>query len=1346
MFREFKLSLTMILVFALSLPSAYADSPDKKPRARHISENVPIGIPGPELYSVPSRTFGSFSVVGVPYRTDCTDIDPQVGSVVRHDQVGSTWYDFQKNGSMGRMISITGSGYRHFSWTHTAGAYPGNPRHVDANCFDPSGGGSYLGQVHADSINNAGYSNQTHLTNGISVTVEHRTAGTPAWNSTLTMDDGVCSGSFARHWDIPDYIVGAPSGQPGFWPKIEALYDVGEAKDYIHVVMTEGNTAGGVPVMVAYERCYLGTNDTLVCQCYRQGATRTYKVYKNTNGPGASATISHFDSSCSITPVIAVSPTSQRVAIAYLEPTCDGSCDYLCDVRWIESVNNGDDWVSGVNWPPSSYNVTNFGCTGDERGFHDVSACYDYEDSLHIAYLTCGFDPANPGYYYPGQARLYHWSKTSGIGMITSAIWGGTEPGAHNCNIAKMSVSAIDPFYHPDSVYLYCIWTQFDAADNSANGYTNGDIYGAGSADGGTTWGPAYNLTNTKTPDCLAGDCLSEHWSSMSQNTYDGNLHIQYICDRDPGTALADLDSGSTWRDNPVMYLELQAWDPMYVPLTANFSGEPTIGAVPLEVDFTDLSLGYPTSWLWDFGDEITSFDPNPTHIYDNPGHYDVKLVVWNDTEMDSVTKYDYIHAYTAGYIAGFVKDTLDLPIYPAQVGVYETGLTTNTDPSGYYRFTNLQPTDYTLSVRAPNYAVGETSGVSVAAEETTWVDFTLRGEYFSVNTYTASGTFNFGITTGDFTGDNNVDIIVQSLSTPQWGITRMWGNGDGTFTLQPLIPSDGFVLVNGYFNSDDFLDFAVDDVDQLAIMLNDGAGNFTPRHFDLHGSSPLSITKGYLDSDANLDVITANMSTENLSIFRGIGNGDMTFIKNLDIYCHSVDVGDFNKDGNADLAVGTDSLIVLLGDGNWNFTRSFGAYFGAAYSVSTMNSLADFNHDGNLDVIFCVPNYAGMGSAQIVILLGDGLGGFSSITTIHAPHAVIQSVAAGDFNGDNHLDIAANYAGWWEALKVYFGDGTGGFPRSILTDIDDASISCVTGDFNKDGNADIAAGTIGDRVMVLLNLHPPKPAIEDEFVITGYTSLNLHVTDKYGISASILANAMAGADYYQKDCDVDNAVDDRLYHFNAVPGRYEVGVTLRPGAEPGTEGPLGIRIDGGMEVFIPTTAKGPESLRGDTTFFTITDSLPTLCLPVDNACLCVDSLTLFWNQIEGTTQYHLQLDDSSDFGSPEVDESAVTDTSLSLISSLLGRKYYWRVRANGGVWSVFSETGSFFPYLCGDVNGDCLVEIGDAVYLLNYLFKGGPEAECVLSADVNSSGVTELGDAVYVLNYLFRGGPAPGC
>ena len=653
MSKMLKFFLITALISVLSVSLAFTITPEKKPKTRNISEDFPADAPGSEFYIAPVKSDTLHTVVGIKYQTTCTDIDPHAGTIIEHTQVGDTWYDSQKNGSMGRMISVTNTGYRHISWMYCNGIYNeganGNWRYVKANCETPAGEWIGISSVDGGPSENAGYSNQTHLSDGTSIVVYHRISGNPVWYASITAANGVGSSLFDRHWDIPDYIANAHSGFQGLWPKGEVQHDPITGRDYIHMVMTEGNTASFAPLMVAYTRCYIKDGpdllDTMICQSYQGDSTKTYKIVAGANGGGSSSLISHFDSSCTITPIVAISPVSQRVAIAYMKPVDPaGRCYYLDDVCYIESMNSGDDWIIGAPWPPPHYNITNFGLTGSERSWNDLNACYDYQDSLHIVYITCGFDPASPGTYQPGVARLYHWSKKTGIRMISSAIWEGTKPGNINCNIAKMSISAMNPIYHPDSVYLYCIWTQFDTADNAANGYTNGDIYGAGSPDGGATWGLAFNLTNTKTPGCLPGECLSEHWSSMAQNLYNGNLHIQYVCDRDAGAAIS---AESQWLDNPIMYLELQPWNPLDTPLIAMFNATPRSGVAPLNVNFTDLSLSQPTSWFWHFGDDLTSTENNPSHIYSKAGSYDVKLVVSNGTETDSLLRYNYIMIFS---------------------------------------------------------------------------------------------------------------------------------------------------------------------------------------------------------------------------------------------------------------------------------------------------------------------------------------------------------------------------------------------------------------------------------------------------------------------------------------------------------------------------------------------------------------------------------------------------------------------------------------------------------------------------------------------------------------------------
>ncbi len=67
-------------------------------------------------------------------------------------------------------------------------------------------------------------------------------------------------------------------------------------------------------------------------------------------------------------------------------------------------------------------------------------------------------------------------------------------------------------------------------------------------------------------------------------------------------------------------------------------------------------------------------------------------------------------------------------------------------------------------------------------------------------------------------------------------------------------------------------------------------------------------------------------------------------------------------------------------------------------------------------------------------------------------------------------------------------------------------------------------------------------------------------------------------------------------------------------------------------------------------------------------------------------------------------------------------------------------------PYVCGDANGDGFIDLGDVVYLINYLYKGGPAPNPIEVGDCNSDGTVDLGDVVYLINYLFKGGPAPDC
>jgi len=65
-----------------------------------------------------------------------------------------------------------------------------------------------------------------------------------------------------------------------------------------------------------------------------------------------------------------------------------------------------------------------------------------------------------------------------------------------------------------------------------------------------------------------------------------------------------------------------------------------------------------------------------------------------------------------------------------------------------------------------------------------------------------------------------------------------------------------------------------------------------------------------------------------------------------------------------------------------------------------------------------------------------------------------------------------------------------------------------------------------------------------------------------------------------------------------------------------------------------------------------------------------------------------------------------------------------------------------------GDANYTGDVNVGDAVFLINYIFKGGPAPNVMNWADTNADCTVNVGDAVFLINFIFNSSMAPqlGC
>lgn len=91
---------------------------------------------------------------------------------------------------------------------------------------------------------------------------------------------------------------------------------------------------------------------------------------------------------------------------------------------------------------------------------------------------------------------------------------------------------------------------------------------------------------------------------------------------------------------------------------------------------------------------------------------------------------------------------------------------------------------------------------------------------------------------------------------------------------------------------------------------------------------------------------------------------------------------------------------------------------------------------------------------------------------------------------------------------------------------------------------------------------------------------------------------------------------------------------------------------------------------------------------------------------------------------------------------------YYVKVKAKDTFnhESAWSDSLFIARFTRGDCNGDKAINVEDVVYLINYLYKGGPAPYPFEAGDTNCDKSIAIGDVVYLINYLFRSGTAPGC
>ena len=324
-----------------------------------------------------------------------------------------------------------------------------------------------------------------------------------------------------------------------------------------------------------------------------------------------------------------------------------------------------------------------------------------------------------------------------------------------------------------------------------------------------------------------------------------------------------------------------------------------------------------------------------------------------------------------------------------------------------------------------------------------------------------------FGMVVADFNADGHLDVVLSPNNSLNELIILFGRGGTQRFGPPITFPAGGPALRSAAadFNGDGKPDLAVslDSFGQpsgrLSILLNDGTGNFgAPNIVSLPGD-PYQAVVGDVNNDGKLDIVTGlytGTTDGRVVVLLGNGSGDFSQAANspfstLSKNASQLKIGDFNEDGNNDLAIPSNvgGVDIWLGNGTGNFAA--GSHVPNTTGFFALIS-ADFNNDGHLDLLL-----------DQQMLLGTGTGSFASPIPIAFP-LDNNAAVAGDLNQDGHLDVI--WAGP-SGLTVFLGDGTGNFTKaksysSGVTVFGAGSQFAALGDFNEDGKTDVAAAQYG--------------------------------------------------------------------------------------------------------------------------------------------------------------------------------------------------------------------------------------------------------------------------------------------
>jgi len=589
---------------------------------------------------------------------------------------------------------------------------------------------------------------------------------------------------------------------------------------------------------------------------------------------------------------------------------------------------------------------------------------------------------------------------------------------------------------------------------------------------------------------------------------------------------------------------------------------------------------------------------------------------------------------------------------------------------------------------------------------------------------YSVGGTMS-AVDVGDFDDDGMLDVAAVggadiSGSDPGKGIWAL-----RTITSQVLWEFDfgsyGNEMTLGDLNNDDCLDaVVVNSTGTHAHAINGKNGqelwNWTAT------DNLFSVTIGDFDNDGQNDIATGGYDHIVTAINGSDGSVLWQFMNATnDFYRKCIKSMDVDEDGDVDVIAGCENNFVYALDG------ASGDQLWGTDCGGEINEVRIFDADGDGydEVIAAVGGSAGVGRRVCVLNASDGNEEWHAeldnvVEDVAGAHSYVEGV--------DYFNIAAGVTPYSSKIAMVDGDSPHSNVWSTSIDIASNAQTIATGDVDLDGWADVAVpGRSTDKRVTVLD---GETGAEMWYYETGGEVNTVLIAD---VDLDGFKEVIAGSD------------DQNVYVFDGSTGDLEWNYSTADDVIHLAVGD--VNCDGNPNILCCTFGSDGivyafRSLAVEPNQAPATPSQP-------------------FGEIEPITQYtHAYSTFTADPDNDDIyykwEVDAVEGTWDGPYTSGETAKLYqqWTV-AGPHTLRVMAkdtydqETGwsavlDVTVYECGNVDAEGVVDIDDIVFLIEYVFQSGEAPYPVELGNADCEGVTDIDDIVYLIAYVFQGGPLP--